>query len=431
MEYTSIEKAAFFWKKKEKSKTDKVLDGAGNLGEKIVNTGGGAALGLLAGIVGGGAAGAAAGKLGHKLLKTPIKLTKKVAKKSAKKGSAALTSNHSAAVGGIGGGLVGAAALTPLGAYKGFTKESKEKDNDRTAGIAALAAGTTVGGAGYVDVRKKTNLDNVQKLNPKDLKLNPGDVLVGGDTPVESIEKDIRKGVRKGVRRGAQSQGIVGAAMGAVDGAAGTSHATATLASKLGNPKQSHVETAFSARKTGYIGGGAQANLKDTTDQLKKNKGQYLVMRRKTPVSAGETKRIAQAVRLGGDSYDQKGIVKSQLKDWFFPKLRRNERNVAKTNIGCAKGVCSTAAPLATGRTVGGKNIQDTLPGDYLRSPDYEVAGFVGHGKTYSKVPKTMGGKLLKAVPHVARGVAGLAAAGTAYGAVNAYKAFKNRKSNS
>jgi hypothetical protein len=414
----------------------------------------GAAGGTLGGSITGGVLGATAGYTGPQ----PGEAAKKAAKKAAsgkgriaKKGIETVMTRKGAAgvlgvAGAIAGGIGGLGLGTLYGGYKGgkagYDKAEKmaksaaeKKKTESYAEPAALAAGALVGGAGYIDTRKKTDLSTLKKLDPKKLKLQAGDVIIGAESPAENVTRRMATDVRKAAGSGRKSAGVSGAIKGGWDEFKSWG---ATVASKFGNPKHSHVETAISPRKSNYVGGGDPQTISSYTKPHKKRGNpEFVVLRRKD--GPWNKQQIGVAKSYMNDSskrYNQGGIIKAQIKDWLLPKFSRSEKDIAgittKGQACTTKGVCSTAGSAISKRTVGGKGMNDVLPGDYLRSGDYEAVGFVGEGKTYN--PKVKGlGKLYKATPHVVRGAAGLAAAGAAYGgakliakARDAYKAKSN-----
>ena len=316
----------------------------------------------------------------------------------------------------------------------GLEKQAlKDREESNIAAPLAAGVGVTVGGAGYIDTRKKTDLSTLKKLDPKTFAYQPGDVMVGADTPADSVIRNIRKDTRRGFRKGmnqaaGRGSGVIGRTVSGIkEGFKGAVPWATTFVSKIGDPKLSHAETVVSKNKSGYIGGGKLYNIKDVTDY---DGAQFVIMRANKKPTADQVKNTTSMLKLDTDHYNSKGSFKAQVKDWLLPKFNSTEKDiapVAKGDISCFKGVCSTAPGAARGRTVGGKHYKDALPKDFLRSGDYTPVGFVGKGKTFNQSLKGAS-RLFRAAPHVARLGAGAAAAAATYGSVKGIQKLKKRR---
>jgi hypothetical protein len=310
-----------------------------------------------------------------------------------------------------------------------MNKKVEDRDQEGRNIAIASTVGVGAGGAGMIDLRKKTNVNKVKRLGSSwdSLKkhVKPGDVLIGAPAfgheavleehkafkdnfknaksdyanykkglPTSSFNKSHFEKLERKIPKKLHGQIPRLTAIKSV--------AWGTVGSKFADPNWSHSEMFATKTKSGWAGGFMSsgnsvvpANSREAAKLSKSGTSNHYVLMR--PVD-GNSNLITKTYNKSGSKasinkmkssmgrynldYDFVGGVKATIKDTLLPKLNPNEKLKSKAQIACDSkvkgGICSTFGARFSTKTVGGKATKDVLPKDYLRSSNWKAIGRVG-----------------------------------------------------
>jgi len=312
-------------------------------------------------------------------------------------------------------------------------------------GAAAVVAGTSALGAGFIDTRKKIDTSKAPKINPywDEVKRisQPGDILVGANRPpsVSAYLKGFRSYYQKNLASG-MSKGD--ARRDALKNIKLTS-----IPAKMYNPIHSHLEMIGVGDQGFYTGAYTKRITKDT---LPKNEAEYrkfkergldpsyLLLRKKNlkedllyrtykeqgPEAA---KKLVNRLTLKPKNYATGLSVLEGAKRTILPRFQYKgpEKLREKTQIAAGiknykSGMCSTTAAMLSTKTIAGKDIKAVMPQDPLYSKDYEVVARVGNERHMPLATKG----IFSSWRGIAKGTAAVAAGGAAYGITRGVRAM-------